>query len=367
MTIPIFDTYIDNQAVEYVSKVLQSTFLSEGKLVRKFEEELTQQLGLVNPIALNSGTSALHLALVLANIQKDDEVIIPAQTFVATGLVVVQQQAKVVFADIQYETGNICPKSIREKITEKTKAIIVVHWGGYPCDMDEINQISKEYNLIVIEDAAHALGASYKNQAIGSIADYTCFSFQAIKHLTTGDGGALAVLDKSKTKEGFIRRWFGIDRANAAPSILGERIYDIDKLGFKYHLNDYSAALGLANLISFHDRLKHIRNIANYYHEELKNIAGIQLFERKNDRENAYWLFGFHIERREEFIKMMQNAGIVTSIIHLGIDHNSIFGGKRKDLINQRKFDETQIHIPIHTKIDDEKAAYIVQTIKKGW
>ena len=367
MSIGIFDTHVESNAFDFVKDVLHTTFLSEGQLVKNFEKKLSQELGIINPVAVNSGTSALHLSLVLANIQKGDEVIIPAQTFVATGLVVIQQQAKVVFADIQYETGNICPKSILVKITDKTKAIIVVHWGGNPCDMTEITQIAKKHNLVVIEDAAHALGATYKNKPIGSISDYTCFSFQAIKHLTTGDGGLLSVLKNDIAKDAFVKRWFGIDRANALPSILGERIYDINELGFKYHLNDYAAALGLANLINFSERLAHIQKIARYYNQELNNTAGIQIFTQENDRKSAYWLYGFHIEKREQFIKMMQAAGITTSVIHLGIDHNSIFGGKQQGLINQRKFDNTQIHIPIHAKIDDEKAAYIVETIKKGW
>lgn len=367
MNIPLFNTYIHPSAANSVSKVLKTTFISEGRLVKSFEEKLEEELKLKNIVTVNSGTTSLHLALILAGVKAGDEVIIPAQTFVATGLVVLQQNAVPIFADIDYFTGNISCSSIREKITPKTKAIIVVHWGGYPCDLDEINKLALENGIIVIEDAAHALGATYKNNIIGNVSDYTCFSFQAIKHLTTGDGGAICSKLIEKKNEALTRRWFGIDRSNTSPSILGERNYDIDKLGFKYHLNDYAAALGLANLISFHERLKKRLEIADFYRLQLKNIDGITLFENKSDRQSAYWLFGFHVKERDSFIRHLLENRIIASVVHLGIDHNSIFGGKNLNLINQRNFDETQIHVPIHDDIDMKKAQYIVDIIKKGW
>ena len=365
--ITFFNTFIEDEAYENVKEVLESTMLSEGKLVKKFESKLQSELGLINPVALNSGTSALHLALVLAGIKPGDEVILSAQTFIATGLVIVQEKAVPVFADIQYETGNIDPKSVKKKMTKKTKAIMVVHWAGYPADLDEINAIAKKHNLVVIEDSAHALGATYKGKAIGSISDFTCFSFQAIKHLTTGDGGALCLKDSEKAREAMARRWFGIDRVNSKQTELGEREYDVESVGYKYHMNDYSASLGLSNLKNFKFRLIKRQAIARRYKEELKNIPGIKLFQEKNDRVGAYWQFGFHVQRRLDFIGKLKEAGIPTSVVHLGIDHNSIFGGKRKDLTNQRSFDQSQIHIPIHDSLDESQIDYIIETIKKGW
>lgn len=365
--ISFFNTFIDNKAKQRIISVLDSTFLSEGLLVKEFEKKLHKILGMINPIAVNSGTSALHLALDLSNIKEGDEVITPAQTFVATALAILYQRAKPVFADIQYETGNIDPSKIEEKITKKTKAIMVVHWAGYPCDMDEINRIAKKHNLIVIEDAAHALGATYKNKPIGSISPLTCFSFQAIKHVTTGDGGALSCLNNKTARLGFAKRWFGIDRVNSKPSILGERQYDISFIGYKYHLNDYGAALGIANLDNFKIRLQKRRKIAKLYDKHLSNVPGIKLFQYKKDRQSAYWLFGMHVERRGNFIKAMKDCGIATSVVHQRIDHNLIFGGITKGLINQERFDKTQINIPIHDKINQQTAQYVISSIKKGW
>lgn len=365
--IPIYHTYIHPSAKESVSQTLETTLLSEGKKVKEFEGQLTEKLGIINPVAVNSGTSALHLAMVLAGIKEGDEVICPAQTFVASALVIVQQGAKPVFADINYHTGSIDPEAIRQKITSRTKAIVAVHWGGMPCDMDEIQAIADEYNLIVIEDAAHAPGTTYKGRPIGSVSDFTCFSFQAIKHITTGDGGAVACKSPEKAKEAFTRRWFGIDRSSATPSILGERQYDIDLLGFKYHLNDYAAALGLSNLTDIQERLAWLRQSAAYYRQQLQGVAGIELWDSPADRESAWWLFGMHVEKRIEFIKALADRGITASVVHQGIDHNSIFGALDESLVNQRRFDATQIHIPLHAGLTEEKINYIIESIKKGW
>lgn len=362
-----FHTHISDKSLQNVKEVMESTYLSEGGVVKEFEEQLQRQLGILNPVAVNSGTSALHLALATSGVGKGDEVIIPPQTFVATGLAVLYTGAKPVFADIQYETGNIDPKSITEKITKKTKAIIPVHWGGYPCDLEEINNLAHKHNITVIEDAAHALGADYHSKPIGSVSEYTAFSFQAIKHITTGDGGALACLDQEKMKLAKSLSWFGIDRENSKPSILGEREYNISQAGFKYHMNNVAAAIGLGNLEDFNDLLNCRRKIAAYYKKELKSISGIRLLDYQDNRTSSYWLFTILVERREDFIKKLLSKNIPTSVVHLRIDHNSIFGGVTKGLRNQEMFNDNQISIPIHsglTYLDVEK---IVGVIKSGW
>lgn len=365
--IDFYHTHISNSAIDKVAEILKTTFLSEGEIVRDFENKLQEKLDIFNPVAVNSGTSALHLALIHAGIKAGDEVIIPAQTFVATGLSVLYCGAKPVFADIQYNTGNISPDSIEKKITSKTKAIIPVHWGGYPCDLDEIQQLADKYNLIVIEDAAHALGAMYKNKHIGTISNYTCFSFQAIKHLTTGDGGAICSKSKQVSDELKKLRWFGIDRYKSNSSDLGERQYDIKALGYKYHMNNYAAALGIANLEDINFVLLRRKKIAMKYNENLANVPGIKLFNYKNNSESSYWQWGMHVKKRENFIQYMKQNKIPVSVIHQGIDKNTIFGGKNIDLLNQRKFDETQIHLPIHSGLEEEQVDYIIDKIKKGW
>lgn len=365
-SIPFFNTYIDPSSFSIVKKILKSTFLSEGKITAEFEEKL-KHIGLSYPLCVNSGTSALHLALILAEVGENDEVIIPAQTFISTGLTVLYQRAKPVFVDIDYTTGNIDPEMIKRKITKKTKAIIPVHWAGYPVDLDAVGQIAKEYKLTIIEDAAHALGAKYKGKPIGRIADFTCFSFQAIKHVTTGDGGAIACKRAIDQKRGKQLRWFGIDREKANATILGERRYTLYEVGYKYHMNDYESALGIANLSSLEKRLKRRCQIAQEYRRHFQNISGIQLFSYSADRDSSWWLFGMHVTHRIEFIRALKDRGVSCSVVHQRIDRHPIFGGLQKDLISQAKFDSTQIHLPIYESLTDEQVAYIISSVKKGW
>jgi len=366
--IDFFNTHIDPSAFEKVKEVLHSTLLSEGKIVADLERALTKQCGIINPVALNSGTSALHLALITIGIGKGDEVILPAQTFIASGLAILMTGATPVFADIQYDTGNIDPTDVLKKISIRTKAIMPVHWGGYPCDMDELQIIATDHNLLIIEDAAHAIGATYKGRSIGSIGDITCFSFQAIKHLTTGDGGALACKHLEHYEKAMTLRWFGIDRKNSLIGPLGEREYDLSELGYKYHLNNYAAALGLANLKSLMNNLDRRRKIAAFYNSELRNIAGLTPFEYDKERESAYWLYGLNVEKREQLILKLKDAGIPASVVHMGIHKNSVFTDRSKRFLPvQSSFDQTQVHIPVHNDLSDEQISYIAKSIKAGW
>lgn len=361
-----FSTTISEKSVEYVNEILLSTMVSAGKRADQFENALSEKFGFPNPITLNSGTVTMTLALICSNIKEGDEVILPAQTFIATGHVILQCGAKPVFADINLD-GNISVNSIKEKISEKTKAIIPVHWGGYPCDMDEIIQLAKKHNLVVIEDAAHALGATYKNKNIGTISDFTSFSFQAIKTLTTGDGGLLTCLNEDNAKLIKRLRWFDIDRENSIQSILGEREYDATNIGYKYHMNDIAASIGLGNLEIFDNKLKRLKYVANIYKNELSNVSGLKLIDYKKDRESSNWLFPTLVDSRENFIKKLKNYGIPTSVVHLGIDKNTVFGGKDHSLVNQRFFDDNQIHLPINDKMTDDDINLIIKTIKNGW
>jgi len=362
-----FHTHISPRAIELANQTLSSGWVSEGRLVKEFETALTERLGLIHPVAVNSGTSALHLALAVAGVGAGDEVILPAQAFVATGLVILMQGATPVFADIDPQDGNISPVSIREKITPRTKAIMPVHWAGYPCDMDEINSIAAKHNFVVIEDAAHALGATYRGRPIGSLSRFTVFSFQAIKHVTTGDGGALCCTEVQDAQQAIVRRWFGIDRANSRPSILGEREYDIPVVGYKYHLNDLGAAVGLGNLADFPQRLVRRQQIGARYREQLAKVPGLQLLRLEGNRTHAYWLFTILVERREDFIRKLAVHGIPASVVHLRIDHNSAFGGLCSNLPGQAEFNARQVAVPVHEGLTDEDVERIIYMVTSGW
>jgi perosamine synthetase len=362
-----YNTHISKRSIELVTQVLTSTWISEGKVVEEFEKALAAKLGVQNPVTVNSGTSSLHLALAVAGVGPGDEVILPAQTFISTGLVILMQGATPVFADIDPMTGNISPQSIAKKVSEHTKAIMPVHYGGYPCDMDEINKIAAEHNLIVVEDAAHALGATYKGRPIGTLSRFTAFSFQAIKHLTTGDGGMLCCQHADDANLARKLRWFGIDRLNDKPTVLGEREYDLKSIGFKYHMNNLAAAIGLGNLEDFAPRLKRRQQIGAYYREKLGNVPGLKLLQIDNKRTHAYWLFTMLVENRLDFIRKLGDNGIPASVVHLRIDHNTVFGGAHDDLPGQAEFNENQIAIPIHEGLSDGDIERIVSVIQSGW
>jgi perosamine synthetase len=365
MKINFFSTTISKKIFKKINIILKKGNISSGKQNELFENSFSNNFKLKNCTAVNSGTSALHLALCCAGVKTGDEVILPAQTFLATAMVVLYQNAKVVFADIQKDTGNICPISIQQKITRKTKAIIVVHWAGYPCDMLEIRKIAKEKKILLIEDAAHALGAYYKNKPVGSISDFTCFSFQAIKHLTTGDGGMLVCKKNQHYRLAQKLKWFGIDR-NSKSFFLGERNFQLYHPGFKYHMNDIAATLGLENIKIVKYKIKYLNMLEDYYRKNLTNISGVTLLKKDKDRKSSSWLFTILVKKRDSFFKMMNRNGIPVSVVHRRIDRFKLFGGVNKNLTNQSYFDKHQISLPLNDQLNKKNLDYIINVIKKN-
>ncbi len=365
--IQMFRVSVSEDAVSRVNAVLRSGYIGEGKVVKELESAFAGISGAPWNLAVNSGTSALHLALILAGVDSRDEVVTTAQTMMATSHAILMQGALPIFADVQFGTGNIDPQDIEPRITDRTKAILVVHWGGYPCDLDQIHAIARKHDLIVIEDAAHAMGATYRGRPIGSVSPFTCFSLQAIKHVTSGDGGMLSLLREEHAIEGARLRWFGIDRDMRKPSVLGEPEWNVTRLGYKYHMNDIAAAIGLGNMTGFKERLSRRRAVAERYRSGLADVRGITLLESKADREGAYWIFTLLAERREAFARMLRSRGVFASVVHLRIDRNEVYGGLRRDLPNLDRFTDLHISLPVHEGLSDEDVEYVIDAIRKGW
>ena len=218
----LFYPYISKKSANNIKKKLEGRWIGQGPMVDKFEKKFKKMFaGKNSVIATGSGTDSLHMAYIMAGLKKGDEVIAPVFTCTATNIPLLYIGAKIKFADCDINTMNISVESIKKIISKKTKAIVVVHYGGLPCDMDEIQKIAKKYKIPIIEDAAHALGAKYNGKPIGSISDYTIFSFQAIKHLTTGDGGMLTIKNNKLEAKAKRIRWFGIDREKKTIRNLG--------------------------------------------------------------------------------------------------------------------------------------------------
>lgn len=364
----LFHAHIGAGAAPAVANVLAGGYLSEGDVVKQFENALTEQLGLVNPVAVNSGTSALHLALsVIPKVRDHDEVILPAQTFIATALAVLYAGLRPVFADIDPNTGNIDPKDVERKLTVRTRAIIGVDWAGYPCDMRELDDLPLQGDCWFIQDCAQSLGAVYHGKPVGQvIPDFACFSFQATKHLTTGDGGAVTCHTPGMASAARRLRWFGIDRDHDLPNELGERQYILNQVGFKYHMNNVSAAIGLGNIDGLRERIvQRIQNAA-VYNSYFRNISGITLMDYKTDRQSSYWVYPMRVERRNEFVKAMTARGVPVSVIHQRIDRYAVFGGIR-ELPGQALFDATQIHLPVHEGLTANDIWQVIDAVKRGW
>jgi len=366
--IRMFSPYVTEEAIARVVETLRSGYIGDGPVVKEFEGTIKEMFGIPYPVAVNSCTSALQLALALIGLEPGDEVITTAQTFMATSHVILARGAQPVYADVQYLTGNVDPADIEHRITERTRAIMPVHWAGYPCDMDEILEIAARYELPVIEDAAQALGASYKGRPVGTISPYTCFSFQAVKQLTTGDGGMLCLTDEATYEAARRRRWFGIDRDRRKPTLLGEPEWDVTEVSYKYHMNDIAASIGVEHLKVFPEIARRRAEIARRYHEALAGVPGITLFESKDDRVSANWIFCMHVdERREDFVRMMKSKGVDVSVVHLRIDRNTIFGPVRDDLPQLAHLTETIMSLPLHNHLSDEDVEYVIQCVKGGW
>ncbi|HON19148.1 MAG TPA: DegT/DnrJ/EryC1/StrS family aminotransferase [Salinivirgaceae bacterium] len=342
--------------------ILYSGYIAEGEATLKFEETFGQLIK--NPLCLstNSGTAALHIALLLTGAGPGTEVISTALTAEPTNTTIALTGAKVVFADVNPRNGLIDPKSIEEKITEKTKAICVVHYAGMVCDLEKISAISKKYNIPVIEDAAHAFYAKWHNSFIGNISPYTIFSFQAIKHITTVDGGMLCLNNGEEYTRARKLRWFGLDKK--IPRLEN----NITEPGYKYHMNNVNATIGLTQLEHLTTNVfRYIEN-GKYFDQTLRNIPGLTLVEYSPNSEPSYWLYTVLVENREGFIQKLREHGIESSILHLRNDRHEIFKKNMNyQLPNLDYFYNHFVHIPCGWWVDESSREMIAETIKSGW
>ena len=362
----LFHPFVPQEAAQKVAEVLSTRWIGQGPLVDKFESEFEEKIGVGKSLAVGSGTDALHLAYLLAGVGSGDEVICPVFTCTATNLPLLYIGATPVFADVDPKTMNISPGSIRKLITEKTKAIVTVDYGGLPCDYAEINEIAREFGLKVIDDAAHAIGAEYRGTSIGAVADFTTYSFQAIKHITTGDGGMLHVKDPELAEKGRRLRWFGIDRKAKFAGIWAN---DITEIGYKYQMTDIGAAMGIAGLAHLPLVLSHRRELLKAYEEGLKDVKGLYNVgsDSQNDRLHSAWLHTILIDNREGLQKKLASHGVESGQVHYRNDMYSIFGKRREYLQNMDAIESRYLVLPLHMKVGIKEIENICGIIKAGW
>jgi len=360
-----FYPYIPKNAINALKKVLSGRWIGQGPLVDKLEIIFSKKFANNMPsIAVGSGTDALHLSYILAGLKKGDEIICPVFTCTATNIPLLYFGAKIKFADINPETFNIDVNSVKKLVTKKTKAIVFVNYGGLPCDLSELNKIARKNKLILIQDAAQSLGSTYQNKAITSYADFTIFSFQAIKQISSGDGGMLVIKNKNLEKKAKRIRWFGIDRLAKQG---GNWENDIKEVGYKYQMTDIGAALLLESIKEFSKIKKHRASIFRAYNKILTKNKNIKIVDSKNLKGHAHWLYTILTDKKDYLQKQLRKKQIETNQVHFRNDRYSIFKKfvENKRFKNMDSVEEKYLVLPIHTKMKINDAIFIAQQINK--
>ena len=372
--IPLFKVFMADSVSGKLNEVLRSGYIGEGPKVKEFESMLSNMIGNPHILTVNSGTSALHLAYHIAlyhnevkghKTNENFEIITTPITCTATNTPIINNGAKIVWADVDPISGNIDPKDIESKITKNTRAISMVHWGGNPCEIAKINQIAKAHNLLTIEDGAHSMGAKYNGKMLGNDSDFLMYSFQAIKHITSIDGGCVVIKNKQDYERAKLLRWYGIDREPKTKEALDLRCeLDVAEAGYKFHMNDVCATIGIENLKHLQWILEKHRDNAKFYDQAFSASKNVRISPENPNGKSAYWLYTIHLNNRDEVMKKMGEVGVLTSKVHARNDTHSMFGSfKNSNLPNVEKFNDSHLCIPVGWWVTKEDREFIAEKI----
>lgn len=373
--LPYGQQQIDEYDIQAVVDVLKGDFLTTGPMIQQFEEAIANYVGAKYAVSFSNGTAALHAACYAAGITEGDEVITTPMTFVASANCILYQGAKPVFADIDNETYNISPKSIEEKITNKTKAIIPVHFTGQPVELEAIKKIAKKNDLIIIEDAAHALGATYKNKKIGSIGDMTMFSFHPVKHITTGEGGVITTNNPLFYEKLVQFRTHGIERN---PQKLlenhGPWYYEMQFLGYNYRITDIQAALGLSQLSKLDSFIKIRKKYVDIYSKEFSCLSEIIIPKQLPQTSSSWHLYIIRLNtkllkcNRKEFYEALQRENIGVNVHYIPVHLQPFYQklGYEKGICPQAEnVYEEIITLPLFPKMTEADVWDVIQAVRK--
>jgi dTDP-4-amino-4,6-dideoxygalactose transaminase len=380
--IPLFDLDIGEEETQAVQEVLSSKWLTMGDVTRQFERAFAHFLGVPYCFAVCNGTAALHLAVQALGIGPGDEVICPSLTFVATANAVHYAGATPVFADIRGKHDlNISPQSIEAEITERTKAIIAVHYAGFPCPMEEISEIGSTYGLKIIEDAAHAPGAEFfsrdshgninKAQKAGSIGDVGCFSFFSNKNLSTGEGGMVATRDERIAEKVKAIRSHGMTSMTLDRHRGHSFSYDVIELGYNYRIDEMRSAMGIVQLGRLVENNARRKKLYNLYEDELKGVDGLAIPFEASPHHSAYHIFPTLLPEqadRTTFMETLRANGIQTSIHYPPIHQFTFYKQAKNSNTEQLKWTEYagahEVTLPLYPSLKDEDVNYIVSCVK---
>ena len=381
--IPLFKVFMSEDVIKPLTQTVMSGFITQGPIVEEFEKALIDFIGNPYILTLNSATSGLTLALRLLKQkdetikwpgfdEKEDIVLTPSLTCFATTAAILANNVNIRWLDVDLNTVNIDLNDLKNKLNEKTKIIYIVHWGGTPVDLDSLKEL-QDYSLekfgfkpMIVEDCAHSFGAEYNDKKLGSNENICVFSLQAIKHLTTGDGGIITLPNKQLYDRCKLLRWYGIDRDKRNYKGKDFRLEnDITEYGYKFHMNDINATLGLYNLPHMNSILEKNRKNAAYFNEKLKDVNGIKLMNNNSKCNSAYWLSSLRVlnGKKYEFMEKMKESGIMTSQVHNRNDINSCVKDYLDILPNLDIMEKELVCIPVGWWLTDDNLEHIVKTI----
>lgn len=364
--IPYGHQQINQDDIEEVVKVLQSDWLTQGPKIAEFEKALADYCGAKYAVVCSNGTSALHLAYMAAGLSSGDEVITTPNTFVATSNMLLAVGAKPVFCDIRLDTYNIDENKIEELVAKRTKAIAPVHFAGQPCEMEKIKEIADKNNLLIIEDACHALGAKYKGEKVGSCkySNLTVFSFHPVKPITTGEGGAILTNNEDYYKKMLSLRSHGIHKDENGKNIMTE-------LGYNYRMTDVQAALGLSQLKKLDGFISKRHEVVEWYKEELKDMSGIILPAELPDNYSGWHLYVIRTAKaadRDRLASYLKDNGVGVNFHYPAVYSQPYYrenGYKKMELKNTEEYHHTCITLPCHVLLNREDIKNIGSIINK--
>jgi perosamine synthetase len=368
--IPVFKPSYGKEEFEAVKKVMKSGWVGLGPKTQEFEEEFAKYIGTKYAIALNSCTAALHLAMMVMDIKRGDVLTTPI-TFVSTNHAILYNAARPVFCDVEPDTLNINVKEIEKNLTKDTKAIITVHYGGHPCDMDPIMKLAKARNIKIIEDAAHACGAEYKGRKVGTLGDIACFSFHAVKNLATGEGGMITTNDRDIYESLKKLRWLGISKGTWEREEAESHnkkyswYYDVEEVGFKYHLNDIPSAIGIVQLKKL-DRMNNKRRDLSFrYNRLLKNIGDIETPALKKYAKSSHHNYVIKTGKRDGLNEYLQEKGISTGVHYIPNHRYKMYKKFKADCPVADEVWKKLLTLPLYPNLNLRQQDKIVRHIKE--
>ncbi len=353
-----------SEELDNIKAVLGTGWLGMGDRVFQFEQKLKSLLGRKHVIAVNTGTAAIHLAVDALGINPGDEVIVPSLTFVASVQPVILSGGRPVFCEVDPETLNLDIGHVKKLITSRTKAIIPVHYGGDPCDMELLLGIAESKGITVIDDAAHAFGSKYKGKLVGSIGHMTCFSFDPIKNVTCGEGGAVVLDDDERAQLIIKKRILGIDKDTwNRYKHTRSWFYEVQTTGYRYHMSNINAAIGLAQLEKMEGFFSVRRDVARFYDEALSGVRQIKIFKRDYSKVVPF-NYTILAEKRDELMEFLSKHGVGTVINYIPNHIQPLFAGEGISLPVTEKIYGDMVSIPMHAALSMEDARQVVDAIK---